>query len=94
MVTLCNLIQYFSTTSEVWAKKFLQYQKNKGELFDFLKENVRNPIKLQLARGEPNYTNYTADFKDVIDYVLCDENSTVSYISWTKISSIDAIKLD
>ncbi|KAL5269208.1 hypothetical protein ACHWQZ_G002887 [Mnemiopsis leidyi] len=71
-----SLVHFYLTDGTV-----LQYQKNKGELFDFLKENVRNPIKLQLARGEPNYTNYTADFKDVIDYVLCDENSTVGQVT-------------
>ena len=51
---------------------------NGDELLNFLHENVRNPLKLILARGEPNYTNYTADFKDVIDYILCDNNSMVS----------------
>ena len=49
-----------------------------SELFNFLSTNIRNPLKLNLARGEPNYTNYTADFKSVIDYILCDEESTVS----------------
>ena len=51
-----------------------------SKLYDFLAANVRNPLKLQLARGEPNYTNYTADFKKVIDYILCDGDSTVSWV--------------
>ena len=58
---------------------------NGDELLNFLHENVRNPLKLTLARGAPNYTNYTADFKDVIDYILCDNNSTVSRRSYDNI---------
>ncbi|XP_063683395.1 2',5'-phosphodiesterase 12-like [Bolinopsis microptera] len=54
---------------------------NGDELQNFLHKNVRNPLKLTLARGEPNYTNYTADFKDVIDYIVCDENSTVGHVT-------------
>eukprot|EP00116_Pleurobrachia_bachei_P002120 sb/3462382/ len=47
------------------------------ELGDFFASKIQNPLSLKLARGEPNYTNYTADFKDVIDYVLCDSQSEV-----------------
>jgi len=42
-----------------------------------LSELLINPLKLKLARGSPNYTNYTEDFKEVIDYILCDDATTV-----------------
>lgn len=46
-------------------------------LEEYLSQNVVNPLSLTLARGSPHFTNYKPDFKDVIDYVLCDSESTV-----------------
>ena len=51
--------------------------KTDDPLVCFLADNVRNPIDLKLARGSPNFTNYTESFKDVIDYILCDSESKV-----------------
>ena len=56
---------------------FLLFQED-AALGDFLSSNVVNPVSFQLARGDPLYTNYTAKFRDVIDYILCDSQSTVS----------------
>ena len=53
-----------------------------GENRSKLSELLENPLKLKLARGNPNYTNYKPDFKEVIDYVLCDSNSTVSFVDF------------
>jgi len=36
-----------------------------------------NPLTLNDARGDPLCTNYTADFKACLDYIVCDSNSQV-----------------
>lgn len=57
------------------------FQMEDAALCDFLSSNVVNPVSFQLARGDPLYTNYTAKFRDVIDYILCDSQSTVAQVT-------------
>lgn len=70
-------------TSHVYSYLTTGRVENKvgSPLEEYLSQNVVNPLSLTLARGNPHFTNYTPDFKDVIDYVLCDSESTVAQVT-------------